>query len=125
MTTEITKEQATQEGPMPDLSVVADQLVAAARQQGVELTGPGGLLTSLTKQVLETALEVELTEHLGHERNERSGSGKCEWGEMPPKGLAAALPSDLVKRGMQASNRATARPGPWSAPCSTGRTNSP
>jgi hypothetical protein len=28
MTTEITKEQAAQEGPMPDLSVVADQLVA-------------------------------------------------------------------------------------------------
>jgi putative transposase len=37
---------------MPDLSVVADQLVAAARRQGVELTGPGGLLTDLTKQVL-------------------------------------------------------------------------
>ena len=25
--------------------------------------------------MLETALDVELTEHLGHERNERSGSG--------------------------------------------------
>jgi hypothetical protein len=62
MTTEITKEQAAQEEPMPDLSVVADQLVAAARRQDVELTGPGGLLTGLTKQVLETALEVELTE---------------------------------------------------------------
>jgi transposase-like protein len=74
MTTEIAKEQAAQEEPMPDLSVVANQLVAAARRQGVELTGPGGLLTGLTKQVLETALEVELTEHLGHERNERHAS---------------------------------------------------
>jgi putative transposase len=83
MTTEITKEQAPQEGPMPDLSVVADQLVAAARRQGVELTGPGGLLTGLTKQVLETALDVELTEHLGHERNERSGSGNVRNGTSP------------------------------------------
>jgi hypothetical protein len=83
MTTEITKEQAPQEGPMPDLSVVADQLVAAARRQGVELTGPGGLLTGLTKQVLETALDVELTEHLGHERNERSGSGNVRNGSSP------------------------------------------
>lgn len=83
MTTEITKEQTLQEGPMPDLSVVADQLVAAARRQGVELTGPGGLLTGLTKQVLETALDVELTEHLGHERNERSGSGNVRNGTSP------------------------------------------
>jgi putative transposase len=80
MTTEITKGQAAGEESTPDLSVVADQLVAAARRQGVELTGPGGLLTGLTKQVLETALDVELTEHLGHERNERSGSGNVRNG---------------------------------------------
>jgi transposase-like protein len=83
MTTEITKEQAAQGGLTPDLSVVADQLVAAARRQGVELTGAGGLLTGLTKQVLETALEVELTEHLGHERNERSGTGNVRNGTSP------------------------------------------
>lgn len=34
----------------------------------MSLVGPGGLLSGLTKQVLETALEAELTEHLGHER---------------------------------------------------------
>jgi putative transposase len=49
---------------------LAEQLVARARSQGVALTGPGGLLTGLTKQVLETALEAELTEHLGHEHGE-------------------------------------------------------
>lgn len=54
---------------------VAEQLVAAAREQGVQLTGPGGLLTGLTKQVLETALEVELTEHLGHEPGGIPGPG--------------------------------------------------
>jgi transposase-like protein len=32
------------------------------------------LLTGLTKQVLETALEVEMAEHLGHDRGERSAS---------------------------------------------------
>ncbi len=31
-----------------------------------ELTGPGGLLTQLAGRVIETALDAELTEHLGH-----------------------------------------------------------
>jgi hypothetical protein len=35
---------------------LAKQLVATARPRGVELTGPRGLLTGLTRQVLETAL---------------------------------------------------------------------
>jgi transposase-like protein len=35
----------------------------------VSLTGPDGLLRQLTKTVLETALNQELTEHLGHEKN--------------------------------------------------------
>jgi transposase-like protein len=46
---------------------LAEALVARARAAGVVLTGPGGLLTGLTKQVLETALNAEMTEHLGHE----------------------------------------------------------
>lgn len=45
---------------------VAEVLLAAAREQGVSLTGPGGLLSGLTRQVLESALEAELTEHLGY-----------------------------------------------------------
>jgi len=69
------------EGPVqPDLSALAEQLVATARMQGVELTGPGGLLTGLTRQVLETALETELGEHLGHDRGERSGTGNVRNG---------------------------------------------
>lgn len=35
----------------------------------MSLVGPGGLLSQLTKNVLETALEAELTEHLGHEHD--------------------------------------------------------
>ncbi|MFF5265453.1 IS256 family transposase [Actinomadura viridis] len=50
------------------------QLVAQAREQGLELTGEGGLLAQLTKQVLESALEGEITDHLGYDRHERAGA---------------------------------------------------
>jgi hypothetical protein len=43
----------------------AEELVRRAREQGLSLTGPEGLLKQLTKTVLETALSEELTEHLG------------------------------------------------------------
>jgi putative transposase len=46
----------------------AAAMVAEARQRGLELTGPNGLLKLFTKNVLETALHEEMTEHLGHER---------------------------------------------------------
>jgi putative transposase len=46
----------------------AAAMVAEARQRGLELTGPGGLLKVFTKNVLETALNEELTEHLGYEK---------------------------------------------------------
>ncbi len=48
---------------------LAQELVERARSEGVELVGPGGLLTDLTKTVLETALEVELDEHLGYPKH--------------------------------------------------------
>lgn len=48
----------------------AAAMVAEARQRGLELTGPDGLLKLFTKNVLETALDEEMTEHLGHERNQ-------------------------------------------------------
>jgi transposase-like protein len=54
---------------------LAEQLVAQAREQGIALTGPDGLLSGLTRQVLETALEAELTEHLGHEHGGVPGPG--------------------------------------------------
>ncbi len=48
-----------------DQQQLAQELVAAARADGVELVGPGGLLDGPTKTVLETALEAQLSEHLG------------------------------------------------------------
>jgi transposase-like protein len=51
------------------------QLVAQAREQGLDLTGEGGLLQQLTKRVLESALEGEITDHLGYDKHERATSG--------------------------------------------------
>jgi transposase-like protein len=53
----------------------AEALVARARTEGVELTGDGGLLTGLVRQVLQTGLEVELSEHLGYEPYDPAGRG--------------------------------------------------
>lgn len=49
----------------------AELLVARAREDGVALTGEGGLLTDLMRHVLQTGLEVEMADHLGYEPYER------------------------------------------------------
>ena len=51
----------------------AEQLVAKAKADGVDLVGPGGLLAGLTKQVLEAGLEVEMEEHLGYPKTRGGG----------------------------------------------------
>ena len=56
-----------------DQQQFAAALVAQAREEGVELIGPNGLLTGLTKQVLETALEAEMTDHLGYVCHDPAG----------------------------------------------------
>ena len=63
-----------------DQKQLAEQLLAQAKEQGVELMGPNGLLNQLTKNVLETALDAEMTEHLGYEKHDAAGrgSGKLE-----------------------------------------------
>lgn len=62
--------------PVPDRidqQQLAQQLIDTAREQGVELVGPGGMLAELTKTVLETALEAEMSEHLGYEAHDPAG----------------------------------------------------
>src|ERR1700712_1957541 len=56
-----------------DQQQFAQALVEQARWEGVELIGPGGLLTGLTKTVLETALEAEITDHLGYDKHDPMG----------------------------------------------------
>jgi putative transposase len=53
---------------------VIDELLAGARTEE-ELAGPGGLLAQLTKRLIERALEVELTEHLGYEPHQEPPGG--------------------------------------------------
>ena len=60
----------------------AAELVARARTEGVELTGDNGLLTGLVRQVLQTGLEVEMTDHLGYERHAAEGRGS---GQQPQR----------------------------------------
>jgi hypothetical protein len=50
-----------------DQQQLAQQLVEAPAPRGVELVGPGGLLTWLTQTVLKTALGV-LGHHVGDRR---------------------------------------------------------
>jgi hypothetical protein len=54
----------------PSVSAASDEqliakLVNRARGEGLQLSGEGGLLQQLTKRVLESALEGEITDHVG------------------------------------------------------------
>lgn len=44
------------------------------------MTGEGGLLQQLTKRVLESALEGEITDHLGYEKHDPPGTGSAPSG---------------------------------------------
>ena len=52
---------------------LVDDLVEQARMSGLQLTGEGGLLAQLTKRVLESALEGEITDHLGYDKHDPAG----------------------------------------------------
>jgi len=69
------------------LAAVADRLVGQARAEGVALTGEGGLLTGLVQQVLQGALEAEISDHLGYQPHamEGRGSGNSRNGHYPKK----------------------------------------
>jgi putative transposase len=63
---------------------VVDELLAGASTEE-EIVGPGGLLSQLTKRLVERALEVELTDHLGYERHQEppGGAGNTRNGSTP------------------------------------------
>jgi putative transposase len=62
----VTKKKPAEESAEQQAAV---ELVRMAKEQGLSLTGPDGLLKQLTKTVLETALDEGMTEHLGHEKH--------------------------------------------------------
>jgi putative transposase len=55
--------------------LAAIELVRMAKEQGLSLTGPDGLLKQFTKTVVEAALGEEMTEHLGHGKHAPAGAG--------------------------------------------------
>jgi putative transposase len=61
-----------------------DELLAGAQTE-TEIAGPGGLLAALTKRLVERAMEVELTDHLGYEHGESppDGTGNTRNGSTP------------------------------------------
>ena len=54
-------------------SDLADELLERARAEGTSLVGPDGLLADLTRRVLESMLQAELTEHVGYEPYDPAG----------------------------------------------------
>ncbi|ONK11211.1 hypothetical protein STBA_19410 [Streptomyces sp. MP131-18] len=75
----VTSENTSKSGPVeaaepqPAAAVeqrLIDQLVDRAQAEGLQLTGEGGLLQQLTRRLLESALEGEMTDHLGYDRQD-------------------------------------------------------
>jgi putative transposase len=61
--------------PAFDEQGVAEQLVAQAREKGIE-GWPGRFVSQLTKRVLETALEAEMSDHLGYDKHDPVGRNR-------------------------------------------------
>jgi putative transposase len=65
-----------QRPPSEEELAAARELVRAARDRGVALTGPDGLLKALTKTVVETALDEEMAEHLRYDKHAVEGRNR-------------------------------------------------
>jgi len=61
--------------PSAEELAIARELVRSARARGVAMTGPEGMLKALTKTVIETALDEEISEHLGYDKHDPTGRG--------------------------------------------------
>jgi putative transposase len=80
-----------------DMEGFALELVARARDQGVELAGENGLLTAMVRQVLQTGLNVELAEHLGYQPHavQGRGTGNSRNGTYPKTVVTDVGPVDI------------------------------
>src|SRR6478736_2840454 len=60
--------------PTPEELATARELVRAAQARGVSFADTAdGVLRALTKMVVETALEEELSDHLGYDKHDPAG----------------------------------------------------
>ncbi|GLY76511.1 hypothetical protein Airi01_047780 [Actinoallomurus iriomotensis] len=70
--------ESVEQAVEPSVSAPSDgqlivMLVNRARSEGLRLSGEGGLLQQLTKRVLESALEGEITDHVGYDKHDAAG----------------------------------------------------
>ncbi len=81
--------------PDPELVKLADSLLANYKKNE-DLIGENGLLKQLTKMLVERALEVEMSDHLGHDK---SGTANTRNGHSTKtlKGDFGALPLDIPR----------------------------
>jgi putative transposase len=79
---------------LPDELV--DELLAGARTEE-EIVGPGGLLSQLTKRLVERAMEVELSDHLGYAPHQEppGGTGNMRNGGTPKTLITEHGPVDI------------------------------
>jgi putative transposase len=72
--------------------------VGDAQRQGLSVDGEGGLLAELTRLVLESALEEEITDHLGYDKHEKGAStdGNARNGTRPKTVLTKAGPVEIA-----------------------------
>ncbi len=77
-TTSQDTDEQTEVGLQPSVAEIeaARELVRQARDRGVSLTGPQGLLKALTKTVIETALDEEMAEHVGYDKHAAEGRNR-------------------------------------------------
>ena len=75
-----------------------DELIGAAQDGELRLTGQGGFLSELIRKVLEAGLAVELTDHLGYEKGDPAGRGSpnSRNGSTPKTLLTEAGPVELA-----------------------------
>ena len=78
----------------------AREFLKLASDRGLSLTGPDGLLKQFTRNVLETALNEEMTEHLGHKKNRA-----VEGGRRPASVTAAVRKRCSLRRPVQWRSR--------------------
>ncbi|MEU4820321.1 hypothetical protein AB0H37_00460 [Actinomadura sp. NPDC023710] len=77
MTDPVVEDQSAEQPVQEPQGAASDEqlismLVEHARTQELQLTGEGGLLQQLTKRVLESALEGEITDHVGYDKHDAS-----------------------------------------------------
>ncbi|GHC18165.1 hypothetical protein GCM10010348_48300 [Streptomyces anthocyanicus] len=75
-----------------------DELMSRAQAEGLQFTGEGGLLQQRTKRLPESALEGEITDHLGCDKHDPAGKngGNSRNGARSKTVLTDAGPVEIV-----------------------------